>query len=204
MNMDGIPPGREAVFKTQRRSECMELRLVLNAAGISAEAKHHDGWWLLIVPAHDLAKATAELDAYHQENAVTTKRAGEVFPRYGGAGVAVVVYVFVILVIATWDAVSAFDVDWQSVGAMEAGQVVAGEWWRCLTALTLHVDVGHLIANLVFGILFGLIAGRILGGGVAWLGMVIAGALGNFSNALCARQRIRPSEPRPRSSRRSA
>ena len=182
--MDETPRGREIAFRTQQRGECMELRLVLNAAGISAEARHQDGWWLLSVPAYDLAKSKGEIDAYRQENAVAEKRPTQVALRYGGAGVAVFAYALVILVVGTWDAVSAFGVDWNSNGAMEAGKVVDGQWWRCLTALTLHVDAGHLIANLVFGVLFGLIAGRILGGGVAWLGMVIAGALGNFANAL--------------------
>ena len=182
--MNGRSTGREPVYRTQRRDECMELRLVLNAAGISAEAQHQDGWWLLIVLSHDLARSTAEIDAYRQENAVSSTRPSIAFPGYEGGGVAVTVYALVILVIATWDEVSAFDVDWQSAGTMEAGKVVGGQWWRCLTALTLHVDVGHLIANLVFGVLFGLIAGRILGGGVAGLAMVIAGALGNFVNAM--------------------
>jgi rhomboid protease GluP len=66
---------------------------------------------------------------------------------------------------------------------MEAGRVTSGEWWRTVTALTLHVDLAHLGANLVFGALFGLLAGQALGGGVAWLLIVMAGALGNFANA---------------------
>jgi membrane associated rhomboid family serine protease len=41
-----------------------------------------------------------------------------------------------------------------------------------------------LIANLVFGTVFGLIAGGILGGGVTWFALVVAGGLGNFVNAV--------------------
>jgi membrane associated rhomboid family serine protease len=67
---------------------------------------------------------------------------------------------------------------------MNAGVVRDGEWWRSVTALTLHVDFGHLISNLLFGIVFGFMAGRTLGGGVAWLAIVIAGTLGNSINAL--------------------
>ena len=178
------PTGRAPVYRTQRRDECMELQLVLHSTGISAEAKHEDGGWVLTVPAYELARSTAEIDAYLQENTVSSRKSSIAFPGYGGGAIAVATYAFVILVIATWDAVSAFDMDWQSAGAMEAGKVAGGQWWRCVTALTLHVDAGHLIANLVFGVLFGLIAGRILGGGVAGLGMVLAGALGNLVNAM--------------------
>jgi membrane associated rhomboid family serine protease len=53
-----------------------------------------------------------------------------------------------------------------------------------MTALTLHADAGHLSANLVFGVVFGLLAASALGGGVAWTGILLAGALGNTLNAL--------------------
>jgi membrane associated rhomboid family serine protease len=66
---------------------------------------------------------------------------------------------------------------------MQAGEVVTGQWWRAVTALTLHADAGHVLANLVFGAVFGLLAGRALGGGVAWLVIVAAGVLGNLANA---------------------
>ncbi|MEM0925736.1 MAG: rhomboid family intramembrane serine protease, partial [Planctomycetota bacterium] len=46
-----------------------------------------------------------------------------------------------------------------------------------------HADIGHLLSNLLFGILFGILASRSLGGGVSWLTIVLAGALGNWMNA---------------------
>jgi membrane associated rhomboid family serine protease len=69
-------------------------------------------------------------------------------------------------------------------GQMQAGEVLGGQVWRTVTALTLHLDVGHLASNLLFGALFGFLAGRVLGGGVAWLSIVVAGALGNLVNAM--------------------
>jgi membrane associated rhomboid family serine protease len=53
-----------------------------------------------------------------------------------------------------------------------------------LTALTLHVDLQHILSNLAFGGLFGWMAGRVLGGGWAWFCIVIAGGIGNFANAV--------------------
>ena len=47
--------------------------------------------------------------------------------------------------------------------------VVRGEWWRAFTALTLHADAGHLMANLLFGVLFAYPAAQLVGVGVAWL-----------------------------------
>ena len=52
-----------------------------------------------------------------------------------------------------------------------------------VTALSLHIDLPHLVANLVIGGLFGLFAGRLLGSGLAWFSILIAGTTGNLLNA---------------------
>ena len=73
--------------------------------------------------------------------------------------------------------------EWFEAGMSHAGKIRNGEWWRTVTALTLHSDVAHLLANAVIGGLFGLFAGQIFGNGLAWLSIVIAGAAGNLLNA---------------------
>jgi rhomboid protease GluP len=72
---------------------------------------------------------------------------------------------------------------WREAGNMDAGQVRNGEWWRCVTALTLHADLGHIIGNSAFGAIFGLFVGRYLGSGFGWLLVLISGAVGNGLNA---------------------
>ena len=48
------------------------------------------------------------------------------------------------------------------VGGAHGGRGDAsGEGWRAITALTLHVDLDHLVSNLVFGGLFGILAARL-------------------------------------------
>jgi membrane associated rhomboid family serine protease len=61
------------------------------------------------------------------------------------------------------------------VGDLDAARVQAGEWWRALTALTLHLDPAHLAANLGAGTWFGYLSGRLLGSGIAWM-LIVAGA----------------------------
>lgn len=166
----------------------MELRLVLDSVGIAARAQHDRGEWFLIVPGSQVDRALAEIDSYREENA--SQRRGSVVsrPARSGAGLGVAVYIGTLLLLTVWDQRNLFGLDWQTTGEMNAGAVMAGQVWRCFTALTLHVDAGHLIANLVFGVVLGWIAGRLLGGGAAWLVIVLAGGLGNFLNAL-----LRPS-----------
>jgi membrane associated rhomboid family serine protease len=44
--------------------------------------------------------------------------------------------------------------------------------------------LGHLASNLVFGSLLGLLLVQLLGAGLAWLAILLAGAMGNALNAL--------------------
>ncbi|MHC4611763.1 MAG: rhomboid family intramembrane serine protease, partial [Planctomycetota bacterium] len=95
----------------------------------------------------------------------------------------VLAYAAVLLVIAVLQHRHAFSLDWVASGKTNAGLVRQGEWWRTVTALSLHSGVEHLAANLVFGGLFGLFTGRLLGSGLAWASILAAGAVGNAMNA---------------------
>jgi membrane associated rhomboid family serine protease len=57
------------------------------------------------------------------------------------------------------------------------------EWWRTVTALTLHGDVAHIAANLMTGLLFAAFVLPHFGTGMAWLCILLSGALGNAVNA---------------------
>ncbi len=72
----------------------------------------------------------------------------------------------------------------KSVGATDAAAMMeGGEWWRALTALTLHGDVVHLVSNVVAGIGFAFLLARFFGAGASWLLILITGAAGNALNA---------------------
>ena len=74
---------------------------------------------------------------------------------------------------------------WEKAGSLDVFRTAhLGEWWRCLTALTLHSDTGHLLANVAFGAPFLIMLGKRTGAGPALLLTVLAGALGNACNAL--------------------
>jgi membrane associated rhomboid family serine protease len=70
----------------------------------------------------------------------------------------------------------------QSFGA-DAGHILAGQLFRCVTALLLHTDTLHLLTN-VFGIvIFGTAVASYCGWGVGWLMILLAGAAGNLMTA---------------------
>lgn len=67
--------------------------------------------------------------------------------------------------------------------ALSTAIMERGEWWRTVTALTLHGDVAHVAANIASGLLFAAFVIPHFGGGMTWLAILLSGALGNAVNA---------------------
>jgi rhomboid protease GluP len=65
-------------------------------------------------------------------------------------------------------------------GLLTEGILQRGEWWRPVTALTLHADFGHLMANLVAGLFVTLALAQRIGGANGILATLGAGVLGNI------------------------
>ena len=169
-----IPTSRIPLTPEMPPKECADCAFLLDAIGIPYERRTTaTGASLWVLPEHH-ARAARELGAYLREN----RRAAQppvVWPRHPHALYGVIGYALV-QVVATLATVSyAFDKNWVSHGALDAGFLGRGEWWRVLTALTLHADMPHLLSNLVFGGLFGYPAARLFGPGLAWL-LIVAGA----------------------------
>ena len=70
-------------------------------------------------------------------------------------------------------------------GALDAVALLQhGEWWRMVTALTLHADVAHLSANVLGGVFFAVFVNRGFGVGLGWVLILLSGILGNLSTAM--------------------
>ncbi len=172
----------EAVYRSGIRKDCLQHALVLEAVGIEYEAQQKAHQFALVVAAPDAARARAELDAYARENRDWPPGAATLPQRAGGWG-GVLGYAAVLLLVAILEHQHTFAFDWFAAGKTHAGLICHGQWWRTVTALTLHADLAHLVANLVVGGLIGLFAGQLLGSGLAWISILITGATGNLLNA---------------------
>jgi len=170
------------VFESGSQRECSDRALVLHAVGIHYQILSTDRHSMLVVLAEFAEKAKFELWQYDEENRKPKARAARMtlVPQNSIPGVAI--YVAVICLVAWLAGEAMFNRDWFSAGRVDGELIRDGEWWRTITALTLHSGVRHLAGNIVFGVLFGLMAGRIVGSGIAWLGIVVASSAANFLN----------------------
>jgi len=174
-----------AVRVTADRRRIDEWATVLAAAGIPYRSRSRLDGWALIVAARDADAALETLDAYDRENRVETPEArrAAVAPIRGAASVGAIVG----LALIAFFAVSGPRADrsaWFVRGGASAERIVAGEWWRTVTALTLHADAPHVVSNAAASaVLIGAVSYQFGPGVGLWL-VLLAGIGGNALTAI--------------------
>jgi membrane associated rhomboid family serine protease len=180
--MDSTSQGDEGwprVAASRRLAD--EWALVLAAEGLSPTVLHDQGGFALRVPADQEEKAARILALYTHEN-----RRPELPPAdpvvsgqlVAGALVSLGLLAF-FQVTGPWREGAI----WFDRGSADSGRILLGEVWRSVTALTLHADLPHAMANAIAGALFVTAVCRSWGQGLGCALVLAAGAGGNLINA---------------------
>jgi len=173
---------------TRDARQLHEWTLVLKSKGLSPLVLQTDGAFELHALSTEVVRASAELDAFDAEElsaarARTADRAIEAPPATRFAAVGSLLVAALLLAFFAVTGPRAAGAAWFSTGASDAAKVLDGEWWRTVTALTLHADGAHVLSNVGIGTL---VVGAVMRSeGVGWgAALVLAsGAAGNFVNA---------------------
>lgn len=168
------------LFKHPHRGPVLEAAFVLTAVDVPHQVLDDAGHWQLWVPATEAPRAQQQITSYWHENQHVAQRPPQ-SPAVDSGLFGVLGYLLVIWSLPWLQA--QYLGPWHDQGVMAAGAVMKGEWWRCVTALTLHGDIGHIVSNSAFGALFGGLLCRQLGSGVGWFLAVLAATLANGVNA---------------------
>jgi membrane associated rhomboid family serine protease len=185
LNFSSEPGGEPIPYGKQQARAWM---LVLASRRIPCQQFNTANGYFLLVPSQFLATAREQLELYQRENQNWPPPLPRLEPLYENQ--LATLFIFILLcgfanvteletVLRGWP-----HLDWQQLGSARAGLIVAGEWWRTATALTLHAGALHLAGNVVFGILLVGRLARDLGSGLAWSLVLTAGMGGNYLNAL--------------------
>lgn len=170
------------VSRSRVLADVEQQALVLAAVGIDCRLVAEGGVFRVCVEPLVAARARYELSCYARENASVGRprfQARAALRRAEGA----LAYAAVILFLFAAARRHAFSIDWLAAGAAQAGLIVEGAWWRTITALGLHIELGHLLSNLAFGVVTSLLVAQLLGSGLGWLAILLAGAFGNALSA---------------------
>ncbi len=161
--------------------------LILEARRIPLMSRGHGVGWQLLVPAGRYGEALEELRRYEEENRGWPPPPPVPTPLIDNGlttlWVLILLGVFHDLTLAHLDLFGPHPVDWKGLGNAHAGKILDGEWWRLVTALTLHADWQHLLGNLLIGGVFIAFLCRDLGAGPGWSLILASGILGNLANA---------------------
>lgn len=180
--------GPEVVFSSAHRKGCQELALVLQSIGLPHRIIQAEGGFHLLVERAFAGRAREQIELYVRENSGWPPPAYAPVKLTRGLDGALV-YALLMLAFFLIERRGAFGLDWLGAGKTHAGRIMDGEWWRCITALSLHTDISHLLGNMFFGGLFGALLCQLVGTAVGWSTILLAGSLGNLLNAL-----IQPAE----------
>ncbi len=177
-------PARQPLSKRQLKN----WSLVLQAKHIPWRTEKQDNRLQLLVPAGDFQAACREIRLYENENRNWPPPLPPERKPYENTastiGVLILLALFHNLTTHWLHPFGHATGAWTALGNAHVGKIMAGEWWRLITALTLHSGPLHLTGNIVVGGIFIVRLCRLLGSGPAWLLVLLSGALGNLLNCL--------------------
>ncbi|HMN01349.1 MAG TPA: rhomboid family intramembrane serine protease [Geobacter anodireducens] len=161
--------------------------LVLEARYVPVRIEQNGAGWRVLVPAPAFARALREVRLFEEENSNWPPPLPPVRPLEENT----LSTLSVLLLLAMFHNLTRFGVtlpghastDWFDLGNANAASILDGQWWRAVTALTLHADASHLAGNLAIGGFIAVLLCRELGAGLSWALLLGSGILGNLTNA---------------------
>jgi len=161
--------------------------LVLDSRSIPCCITSADNTWQLLVPERHADSARMELQLYDEQNRHWPPK----LPAARAVFENTLPTISILLLLATFHNITLLGLslpeygllDLNELGVAHAEGIRNGQWWRAVTALTLHADLTHLLSNLTIGGFFIILLCRELGSGLAWSLLLCSGTLGNLLNA---------------------
>lgn len=186
-----VPPDALVIARsTNDRGRLDSWSLALASAGVPHHIHHGHlpGFFLVVraadlVPADEVLRATDTEERAVREAAIADAVAQKATSEFRSATVGAIVFAAVLLALYVITGPATATSPWHAVGSSSAALVRDGEWWRTVTALTLHADVAHVLSNATLGAVVIAAVMRTTGPGLGSLLVVASGVLGNVLNA---------------------
>ncbi len=183
-----LGPGRSLLTPQEAR----DWALVLASARLPHRVVRQGGSSRVLVQAWSLGRAREEVEAWLAEEHALASAPAE--PDVPGVPLRVRPTALAMLAVlllhfafqGNYPGLSLYSHDFYDVGSAWAQAIRAGEWWRLATALFLHADGAHVMANVLIGGAFVVLTAGRVGTGAAWLLVLASGMLGNLVNAWVA------------------
>lgn len=194
-------PDRVEIVRASRKGPVMDASLVLASQGVrhwiefspaflraaygadpTADGRGpHGDFFLLTVDPEDAARAREVLTKHARENEGYRVEDPEVAPF--GLHFSPILHLAVPALFSFWAAAVPWQQWMERQGVAAAARILNGEWWRTLTATTLHADAEHFLGNMLSGYFIFNLLRRRCGPGTAMLLLTLAAAVTNWTVA---------------------
>ncbi len=170
----------EPLRRSPDQSMALAWSLALSSQGIPSQVAKSGGSWVVGVPRERAKDAEQVLADYDADLSEETGRQSPL--HYGSTRVGIALAVGVVaffLVTGPYDPRAS----WFVFGSSVSDRIFEGEWWRTVTALTLHMDLPHLLGNAAALAIFATAVCASLGPGLGTALILLSGAIGNAASA---------------------
>lgn len=179
--------GRIEIRRAADKSPILDASLVLSSQGIKHWIEFDGLRFILTLEPEDVAKALETLRQYDSENEGFQINEGASAPPVE-VYLSPLLHLLIPVAVFFWVQSESWG-DWLTErGGADAHLILRGEWWRCLTATTLHVDHDHLMGNLLSGFFILNLLRRRCGPGTSMVLLTLAAGVTNFLVALISGQ----------------
>lgn len=160
----------------------LEWSLVLNALYIEHVLRNENSEWVLYISADLLSTGEREIAIYEEEKRLNLPKYIEPVEYFKINKPVILSFFLSLLIFHIFINYSNPDF-YYNRGELSTQKVLDGDWWRAITALTLHSDFQHFAMNAVFGSTFIVVLSYLTGSEFAISLTLISGFYGNLINA---------------------
>lgn len=181
-----LESGETGCFQTDNSQVALEWCAVLASQKIDFELSREGDLWLFCIPEPDFKNAEKNISEYEQERQSFNKNLEEFntpsTPLELGKSLPFIFCSIFLLLFHMITGPVKPKAPYFNEGTLNSAALFKqGEWWRLITALSLHADFPHVMSNCLFLIIFATIASFQVGPGVALISILISGIAGNLS-----------------------
>jgi len=169
-------------FKPFQLMQALEWSLVLNALAVEHILSKEEDGWMLKIDLDLLERGETEIAIYLEEVKNQIPKITEPVVYYPVNQVLIISFFLALLAFHIFINFSNSEFYYER-GVLSTQKILDGEWWRAITALTLHADFQHFAMNAVFGSIFIYVLSYMTGTQFALSLTVISGFYGNLINA---------------------
>lgn len=161
--------------------------LVLQSQGIPHTIPFGKNGRRVVVYSYDVEAACFQIKNFIAENvAVTTNTEKSEYDPL--AAPMVVLYMFFLLCLhvlsrTLYPALKLYPEKVEALGRLDSGRLLSGEYWRAVTAVTLHGDPAHICGNMIIGGVIITVLAQRIGAGYALFPSFCCAVIANVLNA---------------------